>query len=147
MSVCFVADKSARRGGNLNANSRRSAIFIEYTVEFSHYLCLQSHCREIEPTCRTMLWERLKCDRRFAESPSACAILRHMTNYKDFVAIHFPIQRETQIRPAISSSLTNFPWYYTHDTEADTARVHHWQVPGSRYMQRIRYSVSRSKCK
>ena len=102
---------SARRGGNLNANSRRSAIFIEYTVEFSHYLCLQSHCREIEPTCRTMLWERLKCDRRFAESPSACAISRHMTNSKDFVAIHFPIQRETQIRPAISSSLTNFPWY------------------------------------
>ena len=41
----------------------------------------------------------------------ACAISRHMTNYKDFVATHFPIQRETQIRPAISSSLTNFPWY------------------------------------
>ena len=54
--------------------------------------------------------ERMICDHRLSESPSARVIDPDVEDNKDFIPSHFRIQSELSIPPAISAVLTGITW-------------------------------------
>ena len=65
--------------------------------------------------------ERMICDHRLSESPSARVIDPDVEDNKDFIPSHFPIQSELSIPPAISAVLTGITWYMYYGDSSSTA--------------------------